>query len=103
MGVVWGRGKWSAFLSFHRFSNALFAESSNFFQAANRSLSGEKNCIVYSLFGIFIIIIIVISSSSISFVVLLNCISTHEFSLLSVSLALSAGGREGMSEQLSSA
>ena len=37
--------------------------------AVNRSSSGKKNCIVYGLFCIFIII-----SISISFVVLLNCL-----------------------------
>ena len=42
--------------------------------AANQSLGGEKNCIVYSLFCIIIIIISSRSSisSSISFVILLN-------------------------------
>jgi len=41
-----------------------------------QSSGGEKNCIVYSLFCLFIIIIvfIIINSSSISFVVLLNCL-----------------------------
>jgi len=45
--------------------------------AANLSLGGGKNCIVYSLFCIYIIIIVVtiiIIISSISFVVLLNCL-----------------------------
>jgi len=45
--------------------------------AANWSLGGEKNCIVYSLLCIFISIIVIISSrsfiSSIPFVALLNC------------------------------
>jgi len=44
---------------------------------------------VYNLFCIIIIIIIIIinssSSSSISFVALLNCISTHKSYLLSIS------------------
>ena len=39
----------------------------------NRLLGGVKNCIVYSLFCIFITIIIS-SSINISFVVLLNCL-----------------------------
>jgi len=45
--------------------------------SVNQSSSGEKNCVVYSLFCIFIIIIgiiITISSSSIYFVVVLNCL-----------------------------
>jgi len=48
---------------------------------ADRSLGGVKNGIVYSLFCIFIIVIVIIittvsirSSSSISFVALLNCL-----------------------------
>ena len=40
--------------------------------AANQSSGGEKNCIAYSLFCIFVIIII--NNISISFVVLLNCL-----------------------------
>jgi len=43
--------------------------------AAVWSLGGEKNCIVYSLFCIFTIIISSSSSStSISFLILLNCL-----------------------------
>ena len=42
------------------------------------SLGSEKNCIMYSLFCIFIIIVVIIisssTSSSISFIVLLNCL-----------------------------
>jgi len=60
--------------------------------AANWSLDGDINCIVYSLFCKFIIIIIIIiitfsssSSMSTSFVALLNVfISTHKFPLLSI-------------------
>jgi len=41
----------------------------------NQSLGVEKNCIVYSLFCLFIIItiIIIVTSMNIFFVVLLNC------------------------------
>ena len=42
--------------------------------AVNQSLGGEKNCILYSMFCVFIIIIIIISSSSIYFFVSLNCL-----------------------------
>ena len=54
---------------------------------ANCSLGGKKNCVVYSLFCIYIIIISSSSSRSfsISFVALLNCISTHKSYLLSIS------------------
>jgi len=59
--------------------------------AVNRSSDGEKNCIVYSLLCIFVIIIS--SSSSISFVALLNCLYLNqEFPLLSISLLHPAGG-----------
>jgi len=55
--------------------------------AVNRSSGGKKNLIVYSLVCIFIIIIIAISSrsiniiSSISFVVLLNCLYLNPHAL----------------------
>jgi len=51
--------------------------------AVDWSSSAEK--IVHSLVCIFIIIITIISSISISFVVLLNFVSTHGFPLLSIS------------------
>ena len=68
--------------------------------AANLSLGGEKNCIVYSLFYIFIIniIIIIIISINISifFVVLLNCFYPSPQLLPFVHISLSCvGGREG--------
>jgi len=74
--------------------------------AANQSLGGEKNCIVYSFFCIFIIIIIVIISSSMEFVVVLNYLYLN----LQVSPVVyfsspfcCGGGRGEVSEQLSSA
>jgi len=59
-------------------SNPLLSGSLKFFDYfANFAISkfGEKNCIVHSLFCIFIIITIIIisSSSTISFVAFLNC------------------------------
>jgi len=43
--------------------------------AADQPSGGEKNCLVYSLFCLFIIIITIISSIIIiSFVALLNCL-----------------------------
>ena len=45
--------------------------------AVDQSSSGEKNCTVYSLFCIFIVIIdliVTIISISFSFVALLNCL-----------------------------
>jgi len=66
--------------------------------AANWSLVSEKNCIVCSLFGIFITIIIdiiITIISSILFVVLLNClyISTHKFLLLSILIPIPLWGK----------
>ena len=64
--------------------------------AVNRSSGGEKNCVVYSLFCIFIIISSS-SSSSISFVALLNCLYLNsQVSPFIHSPAHPAGGeREG--------
>jgi len=74
--------------------------------AANWSSSGEKNCIVYSLFCIFFISsscnsrIISVISISIYFVVLLNCLSLNTqvlpFSIspsILLGLSISTGGR----------
>jgi len=70
----------------------------------NQSLGGEKNCVVYSLFCMFIIIIITNITTiingisiiiSICFVALLNClISTHEFYLLCISPPHPTGEKE---------
>jgi len=59
-----------------------------------------ENCIAYSFFCILTIITIIVSSSSsicisIYFVVLSNCITTHEFSLLSISPANPTGVEGG--------
>jgi len=61
---------------FAKFINPQFPGSAIAAQglAMNRSLGGEKYYIVCSSFCIFIITIITIISSSISFVVLLNCL-----------------------------
>jgi len=68
----------SALLSFREFEYSLGWEFELFFQAVNRSLSGEKISTVYNLFIVIIVIIItiIISSSSIgiSCVALLNCL-----------------------------
>jgi len=71
-----------------------------FFRAANRSLSGEKNCVVYSLFCIFVIIIVIIitiiSSVSIYFSVVLNCVYLNPwvFPFLHFSSLSCWGGKE---------
>jgi len=83
-----------------------------FIQAVNRSLGGEKNCVVYTLFCIFIIVIVIIItiiniiiSSSISFVVLLNCLYLNPkvFPFVHFSSPSCCEGGEGMSERQSSA
>ena len=62
--------------------------------AANWSSDGEKECILYSLFCIFIIII-TIFSINISFVALLNSLYlNHEFPPLSISPPHPAEGEE---------
>jgi len=71
-------------------------------------LDGEKNCIVYSLFYIFIIVIISSNSSSsisISFFVLLNCLylNPQVLPLAHFSSLSHWGERGGVSEWLSSA
>ena len=78
--------------------------------SANRSLGGEKNCIVYSLFCIFITIFITIiivssssSSSSISFGVLLICLyfKPRVLPFVHFSSPSRCRGRGGVSERLS--
>ena len=111
---------------FSRISNLLLSRSSNFsrslvffenfvkfvkIQVVHDLCSGTgcklvigwwENCVLYSLFCIFIIVIIIIvsSSSSIYFVVVLNCpISIHRFSILSISPphTVGQGGEEWVS------
>jgi len=73
--------------------------------AANWSLGGEKNCIVYSLLCILINIIVIINRINISFIALLNSLypsprvsrSVHVFS------PSRCGRRGGVGERLSSA
>jgi len=83
--------------------NSPLAGSSNFiFQAVIQSLGGEKNCILYSLLCIIIIIITIVS---ISFVTLLNChyLNPRLFPFIHFSSATCWGGKGGVSEQLFSA
>jgi len=56
--------------------SSLGQEFKHFFGAANWSLGGEKNSIVYSFIFIFVITMTVssISSTGISFVAILNCL-----------------------------
>jgi len=85
--------------------------------AVNQSSGGKKNCIVYRLVCIFIIIIIIIAISSrsisivssISFVILLNCLYLNPQALPFVHFSspshwgVNGAGVGAVSEQLSSA
>ena len=68
------------FGSFAKFTKIHFCGSATAVQglAVNHLLGGEKNCVVHSLFCMFILIVIIIiisnSSTSIYVVVLLNCL-----------------------------
>jgi len=74
MGVGWRAGanfhEFEFFCEFHEMCKFRILRSLRDW-LCNRSLGGEKYCILYRLFGIFFIIVIVIN---ISFVVLLSCL-----------------------------
>ena len=76
--------------------------------AVNQSSGGDKNCVLHSLFCIFIIIIIISSSGisiNISFVALLNCLYLNPWVLPFVHFSSSShwGGKPGVSEWWSGA
>jgi len=103
-GWLVGR-KIPAFRFSRSFESSLGWDFKHFFWAENLLLEGEKNCIIYSSFCIFIITIIISISVSISFLALLKCpyVNPWVFPLVHFCSPSCWRGKGGVNEQLSGA